>query len=74
MSLDKLRCTLVLVYWEGAFLIWGPRTAAPLAPLQDRPCKYHVLPKKPYGGHELCYTSTGTGIRYDTYRIRTFSK
>jgi hypothetical protein len=24
--------------WEGAFLIWGPRTAAPLTPLQDRPC------------------------------------
>jgi hypothetical protein len=25
--------------WEGAFLIWGPGTAAALATLQDRPCR-----------------------------------
>jgi hypothetical protein len=25
--------------WEGASLIWGPGAAAPLAPLQDRPCQ-----------------------------------
>ena len=26
------------------------------------------------GNENLCYTDTGTGIGYDTYRIRTFPK